>query len=255
MTFINYKMLFNEIPCYLFHKINSFLTNCEILKISEVCRRFNLLTKQERYFNFVNCGNCNSKKEANQLGHLGCLNYFITENHHKKYAKLFEEMHFHVFEWVLNKRFKNEYTTSFASYGFVKKAAKVFTKIGNIKCLKFLFRKTSYINEKLYKIAIENNQLECFKLFYEEIYIPLDNNILEIIFEENNIYIFEYLININHFSVETLIVTTIRWNNVRFIKLILDKYKNDSGTMDFIEIAIAAYGSKNCRNYFQFYKY
>ena len=143
-------MLFNQIPYYLFHEINSFLTNCEILKMSQICKRFNLMLKNERYFKYINCKFCISKYQANKLGHLGCFNNLIkTDFLVNLYDKnLYQEMHIHFIEFIIvkDKQFLTDKNWYGSSFEFV---INNFIRFGNLECLKYLITMAPYKFESL----------------------------------------------------------------------------------------------------------
>lgn len=166
-------MLLIEIPYYLFHLISLYFTKYEILRISQVCKRFNLLLYDERYFKYINCGKCNSKEETNKLGHLGCFNKLNTDTFCliSINETILKHMQIHFLEWIFVKYLDNLSSYEDWKNFFIERITNKFIKVGNLECLEYIMKRTipnDIRMDDFYRKAEKYQQSECSMIIQKQ---------------------------------------------------------------------------------------
>lgn len=139
-------MLFEDIPCVIFHLLAAFFTQKEFVAISKVCKLFNKLLKSGKHFKYIKCGNCSSKKDANDFGHLACFAQFdITEFHcdDKILKRYLGNMQIHIFKWLLYES-RYYFNEEHSKINFLFKAKNIFAKHRNEECFKFVLGRIEF---------------------------------------------------------------------------------------------------------------
>lgn len=234
-------MFFEEIPSFILHHLLTFLTKNEIIKISEVNKRFsNILKSSERYKKIISCGTCKDSFEAIIKQHDACCKSLYKKSTCKgiKYL-IYKFGTFRIFKWFYNNHFKIDFKCG-------SKIVIFACGYGRLKFVEYLMENKPkfYYSSECCQKTIKYNNLNCLEFFVNGRYTP-EQNLMECAFFYKNIYAIKCLLEKNLIIKHKYIEQIFYDEYFEIFKICLDYCEIDEDDMRLL----IENGSINCIKY------
>src|SRR5690349_19933799 len=159
------------LPHYITHYILSFFEPQSILRLMATCTHFRDFLKSERYYKYVNCGECDSLNNAFKNGHLGCAygHEKLVERcdgkyNCRQYDEIFKQGHLHIIKWLFGKNMLIELIRP-----------TILARYGHIDCLEYYYQNQGELSKYVLEWAIMGNQMDCINYLINKGCMDIEN--------------------------------------------------------------------------------